>query len=210
MPKTTSQPNLGILLVTGGGRGIGAVTARLAAAKGYTVCVNYREQRGAAEGVVGEIQAVGGRAFAVRADIATEAEVVRLFRKIDEVGTLTALVNNAGVLETQTRLDHLDAARLERVFATNVFGAFLCTKEAVLRMSSRGRGHRQRLVGGCPHGLAGGVHRLRGDKGGHRHPDGRARQEGRGGGRPGQRGAARLCQHGDSRARRGAGAGGAA
>lgn len=135
--EAMSSSDLGILLVTGGGRGIGAATARLAAAQGYTVCVNYRQQREAAEGVVQAVQAEGGRAFAVQADVSLEADVARLFGEIDKVGTLTALVNNAGVLEAQTRLDAMDAARLERVFATNVIGSFLCAREAVRRMSTR-------------------------------------------------------------------------
>jgi NAD(P)-dependent dehydrogenase (short-subunit alcohol dehydrogenase family) len=126
-----------IALVTGGGRGIGAETARLCAARGYAVCVNYRANREAAERVAAEICGRGGRAVAIQADISVEAEVVRLFRAIDDqLGRLTALVNNAGVLEAQTRLERLDAARLTRVFATNVIGAFICAREAVLRMST--------------------------------------------------------------------------
>ena len=134
MESTTSD--LGVLLVTGGSRGIGAATARLAAAEGYTVCVDYRQQREAAEHVVRTIQTEGGRAFVVQADVAAEADVVRLFLEIDKVGTLTALVNNAGVLEPQRRLDAMDADRLSRVFATNVIGSFLCAREAVCRMST--------------------------------------------------------------------------
>src|SRR5206468_9695010 len=115
------------VLVTGGGRGIGAATARLAAERGYTVCVNYRSNRAAADGVVAEIESRGGTAIAVGADVSKETDFLRLFQTIDErVGPLRALVNNAGVLETQTRVDSIDAARLGRVFATNVTGAFLC------------------------------------------------------------------------------------
>lgn len=137
-----SEPDSNLLLVTGGSRGIGAATARLAAAKGYTVCINYLYQRQAAEDVVQAIQAHGGQAFAVRADIASEDEVEQLFRAVDEVGRLTALVNNAGTLAPQSRLDMMDAARLGRVFATNVVGSFSCAREAVRRMSSKhgGRG----------------------------------------------------------------------
>lgn len=124
------------MLVTGGSRGIGAATAKLAAARGYTVCVNYLRQRSAAEAVVQELEADGGLAFAVQADVAVETDVVRLFQEIDAVGTLSALVNNAGVLEPQLRLDAIDAARLGRVFATNVVGSFLCAREAVRRMST--------------------------------------------------------------------------
>jgi len=125
------------VLVTGGGRGIGAATARLAAERGYTVCVNYRSNRAAAEAVVADIESRGGTAIAVGADVSIEADVLRLFQTIDErVGPLRALVNNAGVLETQTRVDSIDAARLGRVFATNVTGAFLCAREAVKRLST--------------------------------------------------------------------------
>ena len=126
-----------VLLVTGGGRGIGAATARLAAQKGYAVCINYRQRRDEAEALVSELQAVGAEATAVQADISVEAEVVRLFTAVDAFGPLGALVNNAGTLEQQTRLENLDAARLLRVFSTNVFGAFLCAREAVRRLSTR-------------------------------------------------------------------------
>jgi NAD(P)-dependent dehydrogenase (short-subunit alcohol dehydrogenase family) len=126
-----------IALVTGASRGIGAATARLAAERGYAVCVNYRANRQAAEAVVADIVARGGRAAAVQADVSSEADVLRLFETVDaQLGRLTALVNNAGVLERQTRVEHLDAARIARVFATNVTGAFLCAREAVRRMST--------------------------------------------------------------------------
>jgi len=125
------------VLVTGGGRGIGAATARLAAERGYTVCVNYRSNRAAADAVVADIESRGGTAIAVGADVGIETDVLRLFQTIDErVGPLRALVNNAGVLETQTRVDSIDAARIGRVFATNVTGAFLCAREAVKRLST--------------------------------------------------------------------------
>lgn len=126
------------LLVTGGGRGIGAATARLAARHGYHVCIAFRSDAVAAAAVVAEITAGGGTALAVQADVAEEGDVARLFRTIDErLPVLGALVNNAGVLERQARLEEIDAPRLRRVFATNVFGAFLCAREAVLRMSAR-------------------------------------------------------------------------
>jgi NAD(P)-dependent dehydrogenase (short-subunit alcohol dehydrogenase family) len=125
------------LIVTGGSRGIGAATARLAAGRGYAVCVNYRENQQAADEVVKSIEADGGAAIAVSADVALEADVVRLFQTVDaQLGALTALVNNAGVLERQTRVEHMDAARIDRVFATNVRGAFLCAREAVTRLST--------------------------------------------------------------------------
>ncbi|HKI65290.1 MAG TPA: SDR family oxidoreductase [Burkholderiales bacterium] len=126
------------LVVTGGGRGIGAATARLAAARGWAVCVNYRRERAAAEGVVADIERAGGRALALAADVAVEADVVRLFADAErELGPLGGLVNNAGILERQARVEEMDAARLERVFAVNVIGAFLCAREAVRRMSTR-------------------------------------------------------------------------
>ena len=130
-----------ILLVTGGGRGIGAATARLAADRGYAVCVNYRSDRRAAETVVADIVGSGGRAVAVQADVSVESEVEGLFRAVDaQLGRLTALVNNAGILERQARVEALDAARITRVLATNVVGAFICAREAVGRMSTaRGR-----------------------------------------------------------------------
>lgn len=127
-----------VLIVTGGGRGIGAATATLAAERGYAVCVNYRKNQAAADAVVAAIEASGGTALAVGADIALEPDVVRLFETVDaRLGPLTALVNNAGILERQTRVEYLDAARIDRVFGTNVRGAFLCAREAVRRMSTR-------------------------------------------------------------------------
>ena len=125
------------MIVTGGGRGIGAATAMLAAERGYAVCVNYKKNQAAAEAVVAAIRAAGGNALGVAADIALEPDVVRLFETVDaRLGPLTALVNNAGILERQTRVEHIDAARIDRVFGTNVRGAFLCAREAVRRMST--------------------------------------------------------------------------
>jgi NAD(P)-dependent dehydrogenase (short-subunit alcohol dehydrogenase family) len=126
-----------ILLITGGGRGIGAATSRLAARAGFTVYVNYLRNAHAAEGVVREIEEEGGRAVAVQADIAVEAEVTKLFAKLDRAGRLAALVNNAAILERQMRLEAMDAARMQRTFATNVLGTMLCAREAVRRMSTR-------------------------------------------------------------------------
>jgi NAD(P)-dependent dehydrogenase (short-subunit alcohol dehydrogenase family) len=129
-----------VMLITGASRGIGAATARLAAARGYAVCVNYRRDHSAAQRVVGEIHASGGRAAAIAADVSDEDEVVRLFDTCDRtLGSPTAVVNNAGILETQMRVEAMDAARLRRIFGTNVIGPFLCAREAVRRMStSRG------------------------------------------------------------------------
>jgi NAD(P)-dependent dehydrogenase (short-subunit alcohol dehydrogenase family) len=133
----------GVMIVTGGGRGIGAATARLAAARGYSVCVNYLSNRDAAEAVARDIEAAGARAITVAGHVAKEADVIRIFDEAQaKLGPVTALVNNAGILERQTRLDDMDAGRFERVFATNITGAFLCAREAVRRMSTRhgGRG----------------------------------------------------------------------
>ena len=140
---TDSQIDRGVLLITGASRGIGAATARLAARRGYAVCVNYLRNRQAAEAVVGDVRAAGGRAEAVQADVASEADIVRLFEACDRsLGPLTALVNNAGILETQMRVESMDAARLNRVLTTNVTGSFICAREAVRRMSTKhgGRG----------------------------------------------------------------------
>jgi len=133
-----NEPPEQVLIVTGASRGIGAATARLAARRGYAVAINYRRDHDAAEQVVRTIQRENGHALAVQADISSEAEVARLFETADrELGPLSALVNNAGTLEPQMRLDAMDAARIERTFATNVTGAFLCCREAVRRMSTR-------------------------------------------------------------------------
>jgi NAD(P)-dependent dehydrogenase (short-subunit alcohol dehydrogenase family) len=131
-----------VLLVTGASRGIGAAIARLAATRGYAVCVNYRSRQDAADALVAAIVAAGGRAVAVQGDVAVEADVVRLFAACDRVlGPVTALVNNAGILETQMRVETMDAARIMRILATNVVGSFLCAREAVRRMSTRHGGH---------------------------------------------------------------------
>lgn len=128
----------GTVLITGGGRGIGAATARLAARHGYAVGVNYRHDAEAARGVVASIEREGGRAVAVRADVSDERDVERLFDAVEHaLGRLRALVNNAGMLERQARVDELDAARLRRVFDTNVVGSFLCARAAVRRLSTR-------------------------------------------------------------------------
>lgn len=127
-----------VILVTGGSRGIGAATALLAAERGYAVGVNFRRDEEAAQAVVQKIIDQGGQAIALQADIAREADVVAMFRRLDDAwGPLYALVNNAGILETQSRVDTLEAARIARILATNVLGTLLCCREAVLRMSTR-------------------------------------------------------------------------
>lgn len=127
-----------VMLVTGGSRGIGAAIARLAARRGYAVGVNYHAQAGAAQAVVDAIRADGGRAVALQADVSQEAQVLRMFQALDdELGRIDALVNNAGILEQQMRVEAMSAERLQRVLATNVIGAFLCAREAVRRMSTR-------------------------------------------------------------------------
>ena len=133
----------GAMLVTGASRGIGAATARLAAERGYAVAVNYRADREGAEALVRDIAKAGGKAVAIRGDVAREGDVRALFDEARaKLGYVSVLVNNAGILERQTRLDDMEAARFERVLATNVIGSLLCAREAVLRMSTRhgGRG----------------------------------------------------------------------
>lgn len=110
----------------------------LAARRGFAVCVNYLKEHKKAAEVVEAIEREGGRALAVQADISSEPDVMRLFETVDrELGRLTALVNNAATLERQMRLDSMDAARLQRMFATNAVGPILCAREAVRRMSTR-------------------------------------------------------------------------
>lgn len=125
-----------VLVVTGGGRGIGAATARLAAHSGYRVCVNYRKQEDAAQTLAREI---GG--LAIQGDVASEADVVRLFQAVDEkLGRVNVLVNNAGIVDRGARLESMSAERIQRMLAVNVLGSFLCAREAVKRMSKRNGG----------------------------------------------------------------------
>jgi NAD(P)-dependent dehydrogenase (short-subunit alcohol dehydrogenase family) len=127
-----------VMLVTGASGGIGAATARLGARRGYAVCVHYFENKERGEAVTQAISEEGGNAVAVRADLGSEPEVVRLFEALDgQFGHVTALVNNAATLERQMRLENMDAARLARVFGVNVTGSFLCAREAVRRMSTK-------------------------------------------------------------------------
>ena len=127
-----------IMLITGGSRGIGAATALGAAARGYRVAITYLGNVAAANEIVQKIQQGGGEAIAIQADVGIEADVLRLFKTVDEkMGVLHALVNNAGMLEKQMRLDQMDLGRWQRVLNANVIGSFLCAREAVLRMSSK-------------------------------------------------------------------------
>lgn len=127
---------MALALVTGGSRGIGRATALLLAHEGYRVVVNYHRNQDAANEVVAAIQAAGGSALAICADIGDEQQVDAMFAAIDALGEpLTALVNNAGILFTQSTLENLTAERINRVLTTNVTGYFLCSREAVKRMS---------------------------------------------------------------------------
>lgn len=127
-----------IVLITGGSRGIGAATAVRAAADGFAVAVNYSSNARAADAVVARIQAQGGTAMAVQADVADEAQVLAMYRRIDDtLGPVTALVNNAGVVDVAARVDQMDWRRLRRMFDINVLGTFVCTREALKRMSTR-------------------------------------------------------------------------
>ncbi len=131
-----------IMLVTGASKGIGAATARIAGGRGWTVCVNYRSDEQGARRVADDIIAEGGKAITIQGDVSREEDVLRMFATIDRAyGRLDGLVNNAGILEQQTRLDQMSAERLARVFATNITGAFLCAREAVRRMSTASGGH---------------------------------------------------------------------
>ena len=125
-----------VLLVTGGGRGIGAAVALLAARQGYDVAVNYREDERAAASIVDSVRATGVRGLAIRADVSREADVIRMFEAVDTFGTLAVLVNNAGVTGGFARMADLSAPALERTLAVNVTGAILCAREAVRRMST--------------------------------------------------------------------------
>jgi len=124
-----------VMIVTGGGRGIGAATARLAARAGYAVCVNYVRDRESAEALTNEL---GKKAIAVAGDVSSEADVLKLFETVDrELGRVSVLVNNAGVVDLGMRTEAMSAARLQRMFAINVVGSFLCAREAIKRMAKR-------------------------------------------------------------------------
>jgi NAD(P)-dependent dehydrogenase (short-subunit alcohol dehydrogenase family) len=126
------------MIITGGSRGIGAATAHLAAERGYAVCINYLHNKTAADDVVRAIEDAGGQGLAVAGDVSQEPDVMRLFEAVDKKwGALHALVNNAGILQKQMRVDEMDVARLNRIFTTNITGSFLCAREAIKRMSTK-------------------------------------------------------------------------
>ncbi|WP_341658931.1 SDR family oxidoreductase [Vibrio sp.] len=126
-----------VVIVTGGGRGIGAATAKLFSHHGYAVCINYKSNSNAATALANEINSSGGRCIAVQADVSQEVDVCRLFDTVDmELGRLTVLVNNAGILQTQMRLDEMNAERINTILTNNVTSYFLCCREAVKRMST--------------------------------------------------------------------------
>ena len=127
-----------VIIVTGSSRGIGAATARLAGEKGYAVCVNYLKNEEAADNVVSAIKNNGGSAIAIAGDMSSESDVDHLFKTVDkELGTVSALVNNAGIIALQSRVQDMDVARLQRMFAVNIIGCFLCAREAIKRMSTK-------------------------------------------------------------------------
>ena len=135
------------ILVTGGGRGIGAAVCRLAAEAGYRVAVNYASNETAAAALVRAIEAKGGEAFAIKADVGSEADVMAMFAAVDgRFGRLDALVNNAGVVDRKARVDEMSLARLERMMRINVIGSLLCAREAVKRMSTKHGGQGGAIV----------------------------------------------------------------
>ena len=126
------------LIVTGGGRGIGAEVSRKAAKQAYSVCVNFHRDQTSAQKLVCELEENGANALAYQADVSREEEVEALFETVEkDLGTPEALVNNAGILDLQTRVDGMNAERIQRIFAVNVTGSFLCAREAVKRMSTK-------------------------------------------------------------------------
>lgn len=127
-----------IMIITGGSRGIGAATAIMAAERGFDVAINFASNQAAADAVVKSVQAKGRRAIAVKGDVANEADMLKLFETCDQqLGKLTCLVNNAGVVDMKSRLDEQSVARWKRMFDINVIGSFICAREAVKRMSSK-------------------------------------------------------------------------
>ena len=138
---------MGVLVVTGGSRGIGAETCRLGAQRGFAVCVNYASSADEAQGVVAEIEGAGGQAIAVQADVSVPQDVKSLFEKVDvELGPVTGLVNNAGVMGSGGTIDELDAERTRRMFEVNTLGPFLCSQAAIKRMAKRHGGQGGAIV----------------------------------------------------------------
>ncbi|MGE7992482.1 SDR family oxidoreductase [Pseudomonas sp. NPDC089554] len=136
-----------VIVITGASRGIGAATALLAARQGYRICINYHTDDQAAEQVLAQVRALGAQAIAVRADASVEDEVVQLFQRVDhELGPVTALVNNAGTIATQSRVEDMSEFRLLKVMKTNVVGPMLCAKHALLRMARRHDGQGGAIV----------------------------------------------------------------
>ena len=136
--STTAFTPVGILLVTGGSRGIGAATAVLAARAGWDVAINYTRDATAAEAVAAEVRALGRRAMVVQADVAEEAQVLAMFAAVDaSLGRVTGLVNNAGIVDLPARVDEMSLQRLQRMWAVNITGSFICAREALKRMSRR-------------------------------------------------------------------------
>ena len=136
-----------VMIITGGSRGIGAATALLAAERGFDVAVNFASNQAAADAVVSAIKAKGRRAFALKGDVASEPDMLKLFEACDnELGKLTCLVNNAGVVDVKSRVDEMSVARMKRMFDINVIGSMVCAREAVKRMSSKHGGNGGTIV----------------------------------------------------------------
>lgn len=127
-----------VIVITGASRGIGAATALLAARQGYRICINYHADDQAAEDILGQVRALGAKAITVRADASVEDEVIQLFQRVDEeLGPVTVLVNNAGTIGQQSRVEDMSEFRLLKVMKTNVVGPMLCAKHALKRMARR-------------------------------------------------------------------------
>lgn len=145
MPPQTSSNK--VALITGGSRGIGAATAKLLASRGYDICISYRTRRSAADAVLEAVHSCGIKATAVQADISREKDVEALFQAVDQqLGPLTALVNNAGMLMPQTHVSEMTAERINTILQTNVTGTLLCCREAIIRMSKNCGGHGGAIV----------------------------------------------------------------
>lgn len=146
MTPTSARRDRGVMLITGGSRGIGAATARLAAAQGWSVAIVYRDRSDEAGALVSAIEADGGRAQAIAADVADEAAILRAFEFADRMGRLTALVNNAAVTGGVSRVEAVQGAQLDQLLAVNVRAPFLCAREAIRRMSTRQGGEGGAIV----------------------------------------------------------------